>query len=227
MKPQDTNSVFCLQPSWRQAVLLGISVLCMAGRFSSPWEHPGPLQWRGLSLPTPWGLVFKHPGTCCNSEGFTLIIHLNICATCLLVILPQWCSSSSIAFTCISQNSSPGKRLRHFVSLELSWHTSMQPVFSCSWTPLTAVGLADGAKRALLLYTMPFCLPILFYLIGAIKHGIKNVSLFLKTGKSNILKIAAKPTVNCLPSSGVRLTDDLWRIYLLGSVKLTWENWQY
>lgn len=195
----------------------------MAGRFSSPWEHPGPLQWRDLSLPTPRGLVFKHPGTRCNSEEFALIIHLNICATCLLVILPPWCSSSSIAFTCISQNSSTGKRLQHFMALQLSWHTSMQSAFSHSWTPLTAVGLADGAKRALLLWTMPCCLPFLLYLTGAIRHRIKNVSLCLKTSKSNILKIAAKTTANCLPCPGVRRTD-LWRIYLLGSIKLTWEN---
>lgn len=212
-----------MQTIWRQAELLGIGVLCMAGRFSSPWEHPGPLQWRGLSLPTPQGLVFKHPGTRCNSA---LIIHLNICATCLLVILPQWCSSPSIAFTCIPRDSSMGKRLQYFVALQLSWHTSVQSASSHCWTASTAVGLADRAKRALLLWTMPCCLPFWLYLTGAIRHRIKNVSLFLKTSKSNVLKIAANPTANCLPSCGGRRAA-LWRIYLVGSGKLTWENWQY
>lgn len=128
-KLQDKNSVSPLQPSWLRAWLR------TSGRFSSPWERPGPLQWRGLSLTTPWGLVFKHPGSpldlcMCFNYSFEFLCDMVTCNfVSVMLIRLCWLCSIRLPFpkTWIWE-----KPLGHFVALQFSWHVSVQSAFSRS-----------------------------------------------------------------------------------------------
>lgn len=86
--------------------LVPVCAACQ-GASAAPENILGHFSEEASPYPLLRGLFSNIQAAHCNSEGCAIIMCLNFCATCFLVILPRWCwmnIASSIVFACTSQN---------------------------------------------------------------------------------------------------------------------------